>query len=100
MVWITAACRLGSCRTEFSGSAKYHRQEKPCQTAWECPLLNENSTASPIGTSDQSRYSQVNPSRNHGCRQGLPRGHRRADLARAPAAAGRAASVVTSAALL
>src|SRR2546429_3213590 len=76
MVWTTAACRLGSCRTEFTGSAKYQRQEKPCQTLCDLPLLNENSTASATGTSDQTRYSQVNPSRNHGCRHGLRRGPR------------------------
>src|SRR5260370_42188188 len=74
MVWTTAACRFGSCRTEFTGSAKYQRQEKPCQTLCDLPLLNENSTASATGTSDQTRYSQVNPSRNHGCRHGLRRG--------------------------
>src|SRR6266568_9419224 len=74
MVWTTAACRFGSCRTEFTGSAKYQRQEKPCQTLCDLPLLNENSTASATGTSDQIRYSQVNPSRNTGCRHGLRRG--------------------------
>src|SRR6185295_11649310 len=74
MVWTTAACRFGSCRTELTGSAKYQRQEKPCQTLCDLPLLNENSTASATGTSDQTRYSQVNPSRNHGCRHGLRRG--------------------------
>src|ERR1700746_237107 len=77
MVWTTAACRLGSCRTEFTGSGKSQRQEKPCQTLCDLPLLNENSTASATGTSDQIRYSQVNPSRNHGCRHGLGRGRRR-----------------------
>src|SRR5262245_33520967 len=30
-VWTTAACKFGSCSTEFTGSAKYQRQEKPCQ---------------------------------------------------------------------
>src|SRR5215469_15968585 len=70
-VWITAACSCGLCSTEFTGSLKYQRQEKPCQADWERPLLNENSTAIAIGTSDQMRYSQVKPSRNHGCRHGL-----------------------------
>src|SRR5215470_10300051 len=74
MVWMTAACRFGSCSTEFTGSAKYQRQEKPCQTLCDRPLLNENSTASATGTRDQIRYSQVKPSRNHGCRHGLRRG--------------------------
>jgi hypothetical protein len=55
MVWTTAACRFGSCSTEFTGSAKYQRQEKPCQTLCDLPLLNENSTASATGTSDHSR---------------------------------------------
>ena len=40
--------------------------EKPCHTLCDLPLLKENSTASAIGTIDQIRYSQVNPSRNHG----------------------------------
>jgi hypothetical protein len=65
-VWMTAACSCGSCSTELTGSLKYHRQEKPCQLACDLPLLNENSTAITIGTSDQIRYSQVKPSRNHG----------------------------------
>src|SRR6266581_3648929 len=54
-VCTTAACSAGLCKTEFTGSEKYHRQEKPCHTAWDFPLLNENSTASTIGTSDQIR---------------------------------------------
>ncbi len=45
--------------------------------ACDLPLLNENNTAMAIGTSDQIRYSQVNPSRNHGWPQGLRRGIRR-----------------------
>src|ERR1700722_4883059 len=65
-VWMTAACSAGSCSTELTGSLKYQRQEKPCQLACDLPLLNENSTAMAIGTSDQSRYSQVKPSRNQG----------------------------------
>src|SRR5271166_2941461 len=52
----------------------YQRSEKPCQALWDFPLLNENKTASPIGTIDQIRYSQVNPSRNHACLQGLRHG--------------------------
>ena len=51
--------------------------EKPCQVACDLPLLNENSTAMAIGTSDQIRYSQVKPSRNHGWPQGLRRRIRR-----------------------
>src|SRR5580693_1881360 len=43
------------CSTEFTGSVKYHRQEKPCQVACDLPLLNENRTAIAIGTSDQIR---------------------------------------------
>src|SRR5215472_6029090 len=74
---MTAACSAGSCRTELIGSEKYQRQEKPCQTLCDLPLLNENSTASAIGTSDQIRYSQVKPSRNQGCPHGLRRGSRR-----------------------
>ena len=70
-VWMTAACSCGLCRTELTGSLKYQRQEKPCQTLCDLPLLNENSTAMPIGTSDQIRYSQVKPSRNHGWRHGF-----------------------------
>ena len=54
-VWMTAACSCGSCSTELTGSLKYQRQEKPCQTDCERPLLNENSTAIAIGTSDQIR---------------------------------------------
>src|SRR6266568_1294247 len=73
-VWMTAACSCGLCTTEFTGSAKYHRQEKPCQLLCDLPLLKENSTARAIGTIDQIRYSQVKPSRNHGWPQGLRRG--------------------------
>jgi hypothetical protein len=47
-------------------SVKYQRQENPCQTLCDLPLLNENSTAIAIGTSDQTRYSQVKPSSSHG----------------------------------
>src|ERR1700761_2265111 len=90
-VWMTAACSCGSCSTELTGSLKYHRQEKPCQTDCERPLLNENSTAIAIGTSDQIRYSQVNPSRNHGCRHGLRQnGRNRRVLAVSGAGAGAA----------
>src|ERR1700733_7060176 len=87
-VWITAACSAGSCSTELTGSLKYQRQEKPCQLACDLPLLNENSTAMAIGTSDQIRYSQVKPSRNQGWRQGLRLRSRRAG--RAASAAGAA----------
>ena len=52
----------------------YHLVEKPCQVAWDAPLLNENSTAIAIGTIDQTMYSQVKPSIAHGRRHGLPRG--------------------------
>ena len=76
-VWMTAACSCGLCSTELTGSLKYHRQEKPCQALCDLPLLNEKSTAMPIGTSDQIRYSQVKPSRNHGWPQGLRRGSSR-----------------------
>src|SRR5215469_198722 len=70
-VWTTAACSCGLRSTELTGSLKYQRQENPCQADCDLPLLNENSTAITIGASDQIRYSQVNPSRNHGCRHGL-----------------------------
>ena len=55
----------------------YHFVEKPCQVAWDAPLLNENSTAIAIGTIDQTMYSQVKPSIAHGRRHGLPRGRPR-----------------------
>ena len=97
-VWMTAACSCGLCSTELTGSLKYHRQEKPCQALCDLPLLNENSTAMPIGTSDQIRYSQVKPSRNQGWRHGLRRGtSRRRPLrgaARGPAAAACAGALV------
>src|ERR1700722_17185346 len=54
-VWMTAACSCGSCSTELVWSVKYQRQEKPCQVDCDRPLLNENSTAITIGTSDQTR---------------------------------------------
>ena len=61
----------------------YHLVEKPCQVAWDAPLLNENSTAIAIGTIDQTMYSQVKPSIAHGRRHGFPRGRpRRASSAR------------------
>ena len=72
-VWITALCSVGSCSTECRGSVRYQRSEKPCQVLCDLPSLKENRTASPMGSSDHTRYSQVNPSRNHGCRQGLRR---------------------------
>jgi len=53
IVWTTAACKSGSWSTEFTGSAKYKRQEKPCQTLWDFRLLKENNTAAATGTSDQ-----------------------------------------------
>src|SRR5579862_5903113 len=84
-VWTTAECSAGSCSTELTGSLKYQRQEKPCQLACDLPLLNENSTAMTIGTSDQIRYSQVKPSRNHGWPQGLRRRRRRRGWATATA---------------
>src|SRR5580693_805077 len=89
-VWMTAACSAGLCSTELTGSLKYQRQEKPCQVACDLPLLNENSTAMAIGISDQSRYSQVKPSRIHGWPQGLRRRIRRRGRA---AATGWAAGV-------
>jgi len=52
---MTESCSAVLCSTEFTGSVKYQRQEKPCQAACDFPLLNENSTASAIGTSDQIR---------------------------------------------
>src|ERR1035438_5893659 len=88
-VWMTAACSWGLCRTELTGSLKYHRQEKPCQALCDLPLLNEKSTAMPIGTSDQIRYSQVKPSRNQGWPHGLRRGTRLHKPPRARAAQGR-----------
>src|SRR5579863_3565037 len=84
-VWMTAACSWGSCSTELTGSLKYQRQENPCQADWDRPLLNENSTAIAIGTSDQTRYSQVNASRNQGWRHGLRQNGRNRRL---PAASG------------
>src|SRR5580700_9730401 len=86
-VWMTAACSCGLCRTELTGSLKYHRQEKPCQALCDLPLLNENSTASAIGTSDQIRYSQVKPSRNQGWPHGLRRGSSRPLMVRGCVAA-------------
>src|SRR5580704_10176014 len=94
-VWMTAACSAGLCSTELTGSLKYQRQEKPCQVACDLPLLNENSTAMAIGTSDQSRYSQVKPSRNHGWRQGLRRKTRRVRAAVAGAGVCAAGAVMT-----
>src|SRR6201996_5946992 len=90
MVWITAACSCGLCSTELVWSVTYQRQENPCQALWDLPLLNENSTAIAIGTSDQTRYSQVKPSSSHGCPHGFRRGsqRRRAGVSRAAAAAG------------
>src|SRR6201986_1835653 len=76
-VWITAACSCGLCSTELVWSVTYQRQEKPCQALWDLPLLKENSTAITIGTSDQTRYSQVKPSRIHGWPHGLRRGSQR-----------------------
>src|ERR1017187_4877932 len=87
-VWMTAACSAGLCSTELTGSLKYHRQEKPCHALCDLPLLNEKSTAMPIGTSDQIRYSQVKPSRNHGWPQGLRRGISRDRPLRAAAGEG------------
>src|ERR1700744_6192422 len=75
-VWITAACNCGLCSTELTGSLKYQRQEKPCHADCERPLLNEKSTAIAIGTSDQIKYSHVNPSRNQGWPHGLRQGRR------------------------
>ena len=87
----TALCSAGLCRTDCNGSVTYHRIEKPCQTLCDFPSLNENNAAIAIGTSDQMRYSQVNPSRNHGCRHGLRRG-RGSRLVKFPVAArGRSA---------
>src|SRR5579863_7159637 len=94
-VWITAACSWGLCSTEFTGSVKYQRQEKPCQALCDLPLLNENSTASAIGTSDQIRYSQVKPSRNQGCPHGLRRGSSRLPMVR-----GRTAALLAAAGTL
>src|SRR5580658_3398932 len=91
-VWMTAACSAGSCRTELTGSLKYQRQENPWKLACDLPGLNEISTAMTIGTSDQIRYSQVKPSRNHGCPQGFRRNRRRTAWAGA-AATGSAAGV-------
>src|ERR1700761_9817130 len=76
-VWMTAACSCGLCSTELVWSVKYQRQEKPCQALWDLPLFKENSTAITIGTSDQTRYSQVKPSRIHGWPHGLRRGSQR-----------------------
>ena len=62
----------------------YHLVEKPCQVACEAPLLNENRTAIPIGTIDQTMYSHVNPSIAHGRRHGFPRGRPRPASVAAP----------------
>src|ERR1700729_1463594 len=86
-VSMTAACSAGSCSTELTGSLKYQRQEKPCQLACDLPLLNENSTAMAIGTSDQIRYSQVKPSRNQGWPHWLRDGMKRRRPLRAGAGA-------------
>src|SRR6202046_2829267 len=94
-VWIIAACSCGLCRTELTGSVKYQRQEKPCQTLCDLPLLNENSTAMPIGTSDQIRYSQVKPSRNQGWRQGFGGFQRRGLLVAGAAGAAGTGAVMT-----
>src|SRR6201994_4660717 len=83
-VCITAACSCGLCSTELVWSVKYQRQEKPCQALCDLPLLNENSTAITIGTSDQIRYSQVKPSRIHGWPHGLRQGSRLGRAAFAP----------------
>src|SRR5580658_6312159 len=80
-VWTTAACNCGLCSTELTGSLKYQRQEKPCHADCERPLLNENSTAMAIGTSDQVKYSHVNPSRSQGWPHGLRQGRRLSRLA-------------------
>src|SRR6201990_2168539 len=92
---MTAACSCGLCSTELVWSVTYQRQEKPCQALWDLPLLKENSTAITIGTSDQTRYSQVKPSRIHGWPQGLRRSSRRRrdGVSRAVAAAGAGAGV-------
>src|SRR5262249_14213854 len=85
------------CATDSTGSVRYHRREKPCQTACDLPLLNENKMARTIGTSDQTRYSQVKPYRNHGRRHGLRLGQRGPGLVAALAAsAARACWVVAA----
>ncbi len=50
----------------------YHLVENPCQVLCDAPLLNENSTAMPIGMIDHRMYSQVKPSSAHGRRHGFP----------------------------
>ncbi len=54
-VWITALRSCGLLATELTGSPQYHRVEKPCQTLWDLPSLNENRTAMAMGTIDHSR---------------------------------------------
>ncbi len=53
-VWITAWWSCGSCHTELMGSVTYQRHEKPCHALCDLPLLNENSTAIPIGRIDHA----------------------------------------------
>src|SRR5215470_16209822 len=54
-VCTTAARSSGLLSTEFTGSPKYQRQEKPWKKLCDLPRLNENRTASATGTSDQIR---------------------------------------------
>src|SRR5580704_13990301 len=75
-----ALCSAGLCQIELTLSPQYHRHVRPWYVACDLPLLNENRTASAIGASDQIRYSQVKPSRNHGCRHGLRKNRGADDL--------------------
>src|SRR3984957_4720311 len=70
-VWKIALCSCGLYQIELTLSPQYQRSDRPWNADWDLPLLNENSTAIAMGASDQTRYSQVKPSRNHGCRHGL-----------------------------
>ena len=92
MVWTTALRSAGSWATELTGSPQYQRVENPCQTLWDLPLLKEKRTAMAMGTMDQSRYSQVKPSRIQGRRHGLRQGGRRRDSGRGRRGRGRGGS--------
>jgi hypothetical protein len=55
MLWRSAVLRVGSWRTDRSGSPVYQRVDHPCAVERDRPSLNENLTATRIGTIDQTR---------------------------------------------
>ena len=55
MLWRSAVLRVGSWRTDRSGSPVYQRVDHPCAVDRDRPSLNENLTATRIGTIDQTR---------------------------------------------